>query len=335
MVSYMIITLDRITSLKEQLEELRPFPQEVLDNLEGWFEVELTYSSNAIEGNTLTRAETALVLEKGITVGGKPLKDHLEAINHKQALQAMKQMVQKPSILLEDILLLHKLILKGIDDINAGYIRTVPVRISGSMVVLPNPLKVPSLLEEFIDWMKIQEEHPVRLAALAHYKLVTIHPFVDGNGRTARLLMNLILIKYGYPPAIISPKERLKYIKSLEKAQLGGSIEDYLSVIYQSVNHSIGIYLKALKQEKPISFEETSALLKIGELAKVVQESNSTIRYWTKVGLLEVVTTTPSGYQLYSKSMVDRCKHIRSLQQQRYTLDKIINIIRRYSRESL
>jgi len=318
-----MIPLNKIISMQKELDQYRPFDRDILDNLERWFEVELTYTSNAIEGNTLTRLETALVLEKGITVGGKPLKDHLEAINHQNAISLMQQMVQTQTVSLGDILSIHHLILKGIDDVNAGQIRRVPVRISGSSVVLPNSLKVPMLLDEFMVWLQESKEHPVTLAALAHHKLVTIHPFVDGNGRTARLLMNLILMQHGYPPAIISPKERLAYIQSLEQSQLGGRLDSYLDIIYKAVIRSLTIYLKALRKERPERLTRTGALLKIGQLAKEANESSSTIRYWTKIGLLEVVTTTPSGYQLYDRRMVDQCCQIRDLQKQRYTLDEI------------
>jgi Fic family protein len=323
----MIYPLNKINKIKKELDLARPFPKEVVDNLEKWFEVELTYSSNAIEGNTLTRLETALVIEKGLTVGGKPLKDHLEAINHRNALQFIKNLANNSSISLKEILSIHGLILKAIDDDNSGRIRNVAVRISGSMVVLPNYVKVPQLLEEFIDWLENSEEHPVTKAALAHYKLVTIHPFIDGNGRTARLLMNLILIQNGYPPAIILPKDRLKYIKSLEKGQLGGSIDDYLGVIYQAVYHSIQIYVKALNKQLPTEIESSNILLKIGALAKEAGESIATIRYWTKLGLIEVSTTTASGYQLYDRAMVETCKKIRELQANRYSLEEIIEIM--------
>ncbi len=189
--------LNKISALKDKLDAYRPFSQDILRYLEEWFEVELTYSSNAIEGNTLTRQETALVLNKGLTVGGKPMKDHLEAINHKSALDFMKQLVKHKLMTLEDIFALHQHILKGINDEHAGVMRQVPVRISGSVVILPNPMKVPVLLEEFMQWLKVKDEHPVHFAALAHYKLVSMHPFIDGNGRAARLLMNLILMQHG------------------------------------------------------------------------------------------------------------------------------------------
>lgn len=314
-------------TLKKQLDDARPFSKEIVDNLEKWFAVELTYSSNAIEGNTLTRLETALVLDTGITIGGKPMKDHLEAINHQAALNYLKNLVNRTKISLDDILELHHLILKGIDDTNAGVVRRVPVRISGSTVILPNPMKVTQLLDEMLDWMGAAHDDPVSFAALAHYKLVTIHPFVDGNGRTGRLLMNLILMQHGYPPAIIAPKDRLIYIKSLEQAQLGGSLDDYLHLMYQAIYKSLQIYLKALRNETPATTMSEDNLLKIGALAKATQESIATLRYWTKMGLICVTSATPSGYQLYRSETIDTCRTIRALQSKRYTLNEIVKML--------
>ncbi len=246
---------EKLTQKKQQLDSYRPLDNNLVKNLEEWFRIELTYSSNAIEGNTLSRQETALVVEKGLTIGGKTLVEHLEATNHAAALDWVKQQVnRKPEQISEkDILKIHELILSAIDKENAGFYRNIAVRISGSVVVLPNPLKVPDLMNEFLFWLtKKHKLHPVELAAEAHYRLVTIHPFVDGNGRTARLLMNLILLMEGYPPAIISPNDRLSYINSLEKAQLANgednSKNDHLELIANSVDQSLEIYLKAIKQ---------------------------------------------------------------------------------------
>ena len=231
---------------------------------------------------------------------------------------------RKPASLTEkEILHIHDVILKGIDDSNAGHYRSVPVRISGSVVVLPNPRKVPDLMQEFTEWLaNDQGLHPVELAAEAHYRLVTIHPFVDGNGRSARLLMNLILLISGYPAAIIRKRDRLAYIGSLEKAQLGGSKSDYFKIIWKAVDRSLDIYLKAAAGEdaKP---DYRVQFMKIGELAKKVGESNSTIRHWTKAGLLSVAEITESGYQLYAPKMIDRIKQIHALKEQRFTLQEI------------
>ncbi|MBF0300912.1 MAG: Fic family protein, partial [Oligoflexia bacterium] len=184
----------KLTTKKQKLDRLRPFPVNFEKSLHEWFKVELTYTSNAIEGNTLTRRETAIVIEKGLTIGGKDLREHLEAKNHAEALDFINTLIKKrPSQLSEkNVLTIHEIILKGIDDENAGCYRNVPVRISGSTVVLPNPRKVPELMEEFFEWIASKHAlHPVAFAGEAHYRFVSIHPFVDGNGRTARLMMNL------------------------------------------------------------------------------------------------------------------------------------------------
>ncbi len=318
---------DKLTQKKQELDRHRPLPEALVRNLEDWFSIELTHTSTAIEGNTLTRQETALVVEKGLTVGGKSIKEHLEVTNHAAALNWIKSLVTRkmPQSLTEnDILYIHNLILKSIDDTNAGHYRNVPVRISGSTVILPNPRKVPELMTKFVEWIHHADLHPVEFAAEAHYELVTTHPFVDGNGRTARLLMNLILMMHGYPPAIIRTKDRLAHIESLETAQLGGPKDNYLKLIAKAVDRSLDIYLKACKDEDAQPVEAPPPqLLKIGELAKAAQETVVTIRYWTKEGLLDIADTTISGYQLYDPSMIERIKQIKELKTQRYTLNEI------------
>ncbi len=316
-----------LTDKKEKLDSFRPMPLELVRNLEQWFLIELTYSSNAIEGNTLTRKETAAVVEKGLTIGGKTLVEHLEATNHAKALGDIIRLAQSETLSVSenDILTIHNTILRGIDDENAGHYRSIPVRISGSPVILPNPRKVPDLMAGFIAWIANNIDiHPVELAAEAHYQLVTVHPFVDGNGRTARLLMNLILMQNGYTPALIRKRDRMKYISSLEKAQLGGSKDNYYKIIKDAVNRSLDIYLDAVTGAEPIKLTQMASLLKIGALAKATGESNATLRYWVKESLLEVENTTESGYQLFSPQMIDRVALIRDLQSQRYTLSEIL-----------
>ena len=225
------------------------------------------------------------------------------------------------------ILDIHNTILKGIDDGNAGHYRSIPVRISGAEVILPNWRKVPDLMSGFIRELTTANGlHPVELAAEAHYQLVTIHPFVDGNGRTARLLMNLILMQQGYPPALIRKRDRLRYIQSLEKAQLGGSKEDYFKIIHDAVNRSLDIYLKAVTEngdEEEKASSKSTALLKIGQLSKQTGEPTATLRFWTKEGLLEIADTTEAGYQLYAPEMIERVQSIRNLQKKRFTINEI------------
>lgn len=316
---------EKLTAKKKLLDEYGSLPYALLSNLDKWFRVELTYTSNAIEGNTLGRRETALVIEKGLTIGGKSLLEHMEAVNHARALDWVKKQVKRRphSLTEEDILHIHYLIMKGVDDLNAGRYRVTPVRISGSAVVLPNPRKVPDLMNGLAKWLKLATGlHPVKLAAEAHYRLVTIHPFTDGNGRTARLLMNMILLMSGYPAAIIRKRDRLAYIDSLEKAQLGGSKDAYMKIVARAADRSLDIYLKAAKGKTDTGNTEGS-LLKIGELAKLVNQRNSTIRHWTKEGLLEVAEITDAGYQLYSQEMVERIKLINEFKSHRFTLREI------------
>ena len=327
---------DKITTRKAQLDGHREkgggLPAALVQNLDEWFKVELTYTSNAIEGNTLTRRETALVVEKGITVGGKSLIEHLEATNHARALDMIQEIAsrRKGRVTEKEIFALHEAVLRGIDDAHAGQYRTVAVRISGSSVIMPNsePVKIPDLMQEFGTWLNHKNDiHPIDLAAEAHYQLVTIHPFVDGNGRTARLLMNLILLMHGYPPAIIRKRDRLAYISSLEKAQLGGSKDDFLKIISKSVDRSLNIYLKAIKAEEPDDQQDDETLLKIGALAKKTGETVATIRFWTKQGLLQIAETTESNYALYSVEMIERCKEVQKLKAKRYTLAEIREMI--------
>lgn len=326
--------LKQLTDKKQQLDALKPLPQELQNQLENWLKVELTYSSNAIEGNTLTRAETAEVIEKGITatISGKPLKDQLEAINHAKAVEFIRELARKLKghqfIKEKHVLAIHGIILLGIDDEWAGRYRETEVFIRGANVTLPPPQKVLYLMDEFIRWLELQQkQHPVHVAALAHLKLVTIHPFVDGNGRTARLLMNLILLLNGYPTAIVRNEERIDYLDSLAQAQTKDDFKPYMTLIENAVERSLDTYLNAAQGKPALSpFQKTEGeqeLLKIGELAKETNETVPTIRFWTKEGLLKVDSHTEGGYQLYDRSMVDRVGQIRKYQSQRLTLAEI------------
>lgn len=318
--------LEDLTRKKQRLDAHRPLDAALLRNLDEWFQVELTYTSNALEGNTLTRLETALVIEKGLTVGGKTLREHLEAANHARALDFVRALARGPvaALTAKNILAIHEIILKGIDDENAGRFRSVPARIAGSRVVMPNPVKVPALMDDLERWLGASGDlHPALLAAEAHYRLVTIHPFVDGNGRTARLLMNLILIMHGYPPAIIRKEDRLAYLSALEKAQLGGSKADYEDLVLRAVGRSLAIYLKAVEAAPEEVPAEGRALMRIGALARAAAQTVATIRFWTREGLLDVADVTPSGYQLFDPAMIERCREIERLKKQRLTLAEI------------
>lgn len=310
---------EKLIKKKEELDKYRPLPPELVKNLEEWLDVELTYTSNAIEGNTLSRMETALVIEKGITVEGKSLQEHLEAINHKKALEYIRELAKKGHQFIEekDILYIHGLILKGINDQWAGRYRQVLVRISGSNVELPDYIKVPSLMKDFMRWLQsIQGEHPVKIAVDAHYKLVSIHPWIDGNGRTSRLLMDLILIQHGYPPAIIRKEERRRYLSSIEEAQLGGSLQKFYDLMIEAEDRTLDIYLSAasgktapkkLIEEKP---------LHIGQVAKAASISTSAIRYYVEQGLIAPGGHSEGGFALFGPEVIEKIKKIKRLQQE-------------------
>ena len=203
-----------------RIAALRPFPKETLKSLREYYRVGLTYTSNALEGNSLTESETKVVIEDGLTIGGKPLKDVYEATGHAKAYDFLYKLTKDEPVAEDDILKIHRLFYGQIDKDNAGVWREVRVFISGSHRVLPVPEKVPALMAEFVRWMAANEGrlHPVEFAALVHQKFVYIHPFVDGNGRVARLLMNLALLRAGWSLAIIPPICRHEYIATLDKA---------------------------------------------------------------------------------------------------------------------
>ena len=286
--------LNLLIQKKQKLDSFRPLPPELVKNLDEWFKVELTYTSNAIEGNTLTRAETALVVEKGLTVQGKSLTEHLEATNYVEALDYVKTLVGKKrqDITEQDILDINRLILNKIEVASAGRYRTQHARLTETDVILPNPIKIPELMEEFMGWLAgNNSDHIVKIGADAHYKLVSIHPFSDGNGRTARLLMNLLFMQEGYPPAIVRKEDRLAYINSLEKAQKGGGLDDFYNLIYEAVDRSLDIYLEALQPERESLAEPAPAqrFYTTDEVAKLLQVDPESVRRYVRSNKLRAV----------------------------------------------
>lgn len=222
-----------LSLLKEDLDALRPLPPEAVKSLHDDMVLRYTYNSNAIEGNTLTLMETKVVLEDGLTIGGKSMREHLEAINHREAIALLEELSKEPAPLTErNIKDLHQLVLKGIDDSNAGRYRQQNVLISGASFAPPDFLHVQEHMEAFCRWRNdcAGHLHPVERAARVHADFVNIHPFVDGNGRTARLLMNLELLQAGYPVVIIPVEERSTYYTNLDAVAVRG---DYKPFVWQ------------------------------------------------------------------------------------------------------
>jgi len=239
--------LKRLDSGRELLKQHRPFPASVLERLREQIVIDWTYNSNAIEGSTLTLRETQLVIEDGLTIGGRSLREHLEAINHKEAIEFVESLATSPSPMTErDLKDIHALILKKIDDAYAGRYRDIQVRISGSKHTPPEALHLPELMKRFErDYLTDFQGHAVVQAALAHFHFVAIHPFVDGNGRSARLLMNLILMKNDFPPAVILKNDRKKYYDVLESAH-SGKMEPIIQFVGRALERSLGLYMEAV-----------------------------------------------------------------------------------------
>jgi Fic family protein len=240
-----------IDKLNEQIDQLRPISKDLLKQIKEYYRIGLTYSSNAIEGNTLTETETKVVLEDGLTVAGKPLKDHYEASGHSEAYDMVFDLAKKKTITEKDILSIHRLFYYRIDKENAGHYRKVPVVITGTEYMPPAPSKVPALMKKFVTKIPALKKkyHPVEAAALIHKELVDIHPFVDGNGRTARLLMNLALFQAGYTITIIPPVLRADYIALVKQSQTdkkdaAGFVNFISAMAYESTKD----YYRLLKQ---------------------------------------------------------------------------------------
>jgi Fic family protein len=275
---------ERIFKKKRFLDSKRPLPKAILKRLREEMDPEFIYNSNAIEGNTLTLNETRLVLAVGVTIKGKPLKDHLEVTNHLEALDYVYNLSKgKSDITVEHLLKMHQIVLKGIEKEFSGRYRPGQVRILGANFVPPNALKIPQLMEDFVRWAKENAGYAniIEYAATLHYRFVWIHPFVDGNGRVARLLMNLILIRAGYPPTIILNSDRKKYYNALTRADRG-EFQTFFKVIGQAVERSLDIYLRALGLH-------TEELLNLSELAKDSTYSQEYLSLLARQGKLSAI----------------------------------------------
>jgi len=237
--------------LQDLLRHIRPGAMADLDHSQ---KIDITYASNAIEGNTLTAGETALVLEKGMTIAGKPLKDHLEAIDHAAALDWVMDIAsgEDRPITEADIRNLHRLTLaKSRPEIAGSYADAVRlVNTAAGPFRFPAPAEIPALMRDFAAWLQTTPYAP-QTAFDAHRKLVAIHPFNDGNGRTARLLMNLVLLRDGYPAIAVRPEDRPAYIAALEMEQAGGGHRDFDALMFARLDKTLDLYLESANQLFP------------------------------------------------------------------------------------
>jgi Fic family protein len=302
--------LARLLQKKDQLDALRPLPTTAVHRLNEQLTVEWTYNSNAIEGSTLTLRETQLILETGLTIGGKSLREHLEVINHQEAIKYVEILTtQDDPVTALHVRQIHRLVLVRIDDDSAGQYRTLPVRIAGSTHHPPDTWEVSQLMTDWENWLNdpALTLYPIERAAMAHHRLVAIHPFLDGNGRTARLVMNLLLMREGYPPTIIMRVNRRQYYNVLARADAGDETT-LVNFVGRAVERSLTLYLEACtpSTEPPASADEW---IPLREVAKGTPYSQEYLSLLARMGRLEAIKrgriwyTTRQAVKVYQLSL--------------------------------
>lgn len=286
-----------IQEKKAKLDKIRPLSKSLVNKIRDQVIIEWTYNSNAIEGTRLSLKETELVIEQGLTIKGVLLKDHFEAINHKEAILFLEKTIEKGNIKLDSFLIrqIHQLILYKIDQENAGKYRNVQVKITGSSYLPPSALEVPMKIRAFDKWLKDSKNKKdiIDFSALAHFKLVDIHPFIDGNGRTSRLLMNLILMNKGYPPTIILKSDRPKYYQVLDLAHKG-NLKPFVDFVGKNVERSLAWYLDAVTPEREKNSKNKWQLL--SEIASKTQFSQEYLSLLARRGRIEAVKKNRNWY---------------------------------------
>lgn len=277
----------RIDGKLIRLNSFRPLPVSAVKKLKEQFEIEMTYNSNAIEGNSLTLKETYLVINEGMTIKGKPLKDHLEAKSHKEALDYLYSLVEKDkknTVSERFIRSLNQIVMQDIEKVWAGKYRNSAVIIGGADHKPPEALEVPRLMRSLIDWVGDNKKkmHPVELAGILHHKLVFIHPFFDGNGRTSRLAMNIVLMQSGFPLVIVLKNDRKRYYRTLSLADQG-DYAPFVSFIASAVERTLDIYLKILTPSK----KGGEKFVPLAELAKKTNFTEKYLNLLARNGKLE------------------------------------------------
>jgi Fic family protein len=301
--------LERLENKKGQLEALRPLPVAAVQRLKEQILVEWIYNSNAIEGSTITLHETKLILETGLTIGGKSLREHFEVINHRDAIDYVETLANSTEQITPfHVRQIHKLVLTRIDEDSAGSYRQTKVQIAGAAHTPPEAWRVSQEMDEWGAWLAGNQDllHPAELAALAHHRLVAIHPFIDGNGRMARLVMNLLLMRQGYPPTVILRANRREYYRVLAEADAGKPAV-LVNFVGRAMERSLTLYLEACTpQLAPAS--ETDLWIPLREAAQGTPYSQEYLSLLARLGRLEAVKhgkvwyTTRQAVQNYRES---------------------------------
>ncbi len=274
------LLFNKIQEKKKKLDKHRPIPKDTLVKILEDFRLRHTYHSDAIEGNTLSLQETKVVLEEGLTINGKPLKDHIEAKDDAEAFDLMIELAQKKKQITQEIIQrIHETVTKGTLT-DPGKYRTENVRISGSKTTPPSYLKIVKLIDDYIKDIKTLKMNTISKAAFIHHKFVWIHPFSNGNGRVARLLTNLYLIKEGYPPIVLKKDDRKKYYNVLKQAD-SGDLNPLTDFIAKEVHESLQYYLSIMLEEE--------RLIPLKEIAKYSNHSQEYLSLRARQGKLDAV----------------------------------------------
>jgi len=241
--------LQEIDELKAKIDSYRPLSEDIVKQIQEYYKIGLTYSSNALEGNTLDLAETKVVIEDGLTINGKPMKDHLETLGHASAFNELLELAKSNTITEENIKNLHKIFYAKIDSDNAGNYRQKPVIVTGADVNFPLPKELNDKMQEFISKLPQlkQDLHAVEYAAMVHALFVNIHPFINGNGRVARLIMNLVLLQGGYNITIIPPVVRADYIRALQDSN-HNNYKPFINFVSEMVLEAQKEYLRIIER---------------------------------------------------------------------------------------
>jgi len=274
------LLLKRIEEKKKRLDSIRPLSKDSVKKLLEDIRLRHTYHSDAIEGNTLTLQETKLVLEEGITIGGKPLKDHVEAKNDAEAFDLMTKLVKEKKPLSQNIIQqIHEIVTKGIIR-ESGKYRTENVRITGSKTAPPDYTKIVKLMEAYIKNIQNLKLNTIKKTAYIHHEFVRIHPFLDGNGRVSRLITNLYLMRQGYPPIILKKEDRLKYYRALQRAD-EGDLSPFANFIAKAIHDALMFYLS--------NFVEDEHLISLKEIAKYSPYSQEYLSLRARQGKLDAL----------------------------------------------
>ena len=321
------MSFEELSVKKNQLESVLPFPPDVLDGLRRELDLEVASVGICFDGGSLTRRETELVLFQDKVVPDHSLKEHIQVLNMSNAFRMIfEQTLQHTARPFDenDIKNLHRVIVRELDDANGGMYRGFSMTFPFGDLDLPEPVAVHRKMDEIGMWLfSVRTLHPVAVAADVHLRLMAVHPFAMGNGAVARMMMNMILMRSGYPPILFSRREKNEYWQTLKAAVYDNDRSGYDKLVYRAVNRGLDLYLKSGRMKKVEIANTEPYFLRIGQLAKETGERVSTLRYWTSLGILSPVGKTSADYMIFSSDVLETVRRLKELKEKRLTLEEI------------